>query len=404
MNVTDSIFSSPLPRDMDFSEAVKLSLKLSDAVISRSYETVDKDTLITFLCSAMNLMDNDGCIRMYYENGMPSEGRIELIYNPTYAITVLMIYAYQNHNADFNKALLHTRIPHLLNIPYKNGLVGHGYDREITILENMEMFATPHVITFISESGPSLFSSTVKSQLAKYSAKLSKEEKFTPDPFSRAPINARALKIVSAFSNKPHAVFVYGTLRKGERAEHYLQDSNYCGKFHLKNAAMYNLGSYPGIIEQQGESVVGEVYFVDDDTLERMDRYEGNGRLYERKLVPVCRDDETIYAWAYYYLGEVPVTNLMREPWNADGEDTVWYAAYGSNLSEKRFGCYICGGLCEENGKVYRSCCNNTLWKDTMKKTFKGQLYFGNNSLTWGGMGVAFYDENGKNTVQMKLY
>ena len=45
-----------------------------------------------------------------------------------------------------------------------------------------------------------------------------------------------------------HAVFVYGTLMRGQRAHHMLQDSEYAGVYSLQDYAMYHLGRYPGIV------------------------------------------------------------------------------------------------------------------------------------------------------------
>ena len=39
-----------------------------------------------------------------------------------------------------------------------------------------------------------------------------------------------------------HPVFVYGTLMKGQRAEHMLAGSDFAGNFQLKGYAMYHLG------------------------------------------------------------------------------------------------------------------------------------------------------------------
>lgn len=54
----------------------------------------------------------------------------------------------------------------------------------------------------------------------------------------------------------------------------------------LKGYELYHLGSYPGIWPGDGQ-VIGEVWFVDEETLNRLDDYEGEGVLYRREQVPV---------------------------------------------------------------------------------------------------------------------
>ena len=86
-------------------------------------------------------------------------------------------------------------------------------------------------------------------------------------------------------NNNP--VFVYGTLMRGERADNLLRDADFAGDAVLRDYAMYDLGSYPGIAARKGEAVLGELYYVDDFTLKRLDEYESEGSLYHRITVQV---------------------------------------------------------------------------------------------------------------------
>lgn len=198
-------------------------------------------------------------------------------------------------------------------------------------------------------------------------------------------------------------VFVYGTLMHGQRANHLLGGALFVGKFRLANYAMYNLGSFPGIRPLRGESVVGEVYEISEEILPALDRYEGEGSLYNRILVEVVNEKEITNAYAYMYNDDV-YQAPMREAWGAKDDDLVWYACYGSNLSVKRFVCYIKGGVCAENHKKYAGCGDNSEWKDSIVKTYKGKMYFGNKSGSWDNKGVAFYDNEGEGSVVMRLY
>ena len=114
-----------------------------------------------------------------------------------------------------------------------------------------------------------------------------------------------------------HPVFVYGTLMKGQRAEHMLSGSDFAGCFQLKGYAMYNLGRYPGIVPCAGEIVLGELYFVSDEMLSAMDRYEEEGDLYLRTKVKVWSGQESLDAEVYVYNRDTTGYERMQERWNS---------------------------------------------------------------------------------------
>ena len=120
----------------------------------------------------------------------------------------------------------------------------------------------------------------------------------------------------NASNGRVHAVFVYGTLMREERASYMLDAYEYCGEFCLKDYAMYNVSTYPGIKSQKGECVVGEVYLVDDAGIQRMDEYEEEGSLYIRELVNVENANGNMEAFVYVYNHE-SVGPVIRGRWSA---------------------------------------------------------------------------------------
>lgn len=188
-------------------------------------------------------------------------------------------------------------------------------------------------------------------------------------------------------------IFVYGTLMSGQPAAHHLDGCTLLGRYTLKDYAMYNLGWYPGIVPQKGGSVTGEVYRVPEDRLPEMDAYEGEGRLYHRRTVTVKRRRaKAIEAQAYIYAHteDLPA-EPMHKPWGNYGTERVWYAAYGSNLSDERFMRYI------------QKCSDKTKWSDSCLRDYPGGVYLGDESPTWGA-GVAFYDPALPGETHMRLY
>ncbi|WED26992.1 gamma-glutamylcyclotransferase [Vibrio sp. DW001] len=104
-----------------------------------------------------------------------------------------------------------------------------------------------------------------------------------------------------------HLVFVYGTLRKGESNHHVLSDSEYLGFFETEpNYQLFNYGSYPGVT-QGNCKVLGEVYSVDDDVLQRLDRLENVPIDYRRDPI------DTPYgsAWIYLYQEVSPLDEAI---------------------------------------------------------------------------------------------
>lgn len=207
-------------------------------------------------------------------------------------------------------------------------------------------------------------------------------------------------------------VFVYGTLMSGQSAAGKLSGCPCLGVFRLADYAMYDLGAYPGIKMCQGENVIGELYEVDDEAINRLDMYECEGSLYTRTEVMVSREEEELDTLVYVYNGDVGERKPVREAWNSKSTDYVWYAGYGSNLSEERFKCYIQGGVNPYNPrKSNRGCTDKSLWIEEKMKDYPGCLYFGNQSSTWSDMGVAFFDPKNaqgeshyRSNVHMHLY
>ena len=201
-------------------------------------------------------------------------------------------------------------------------------------------------------------------------------------------------------------LFVYGTLMRNGRAEEYLSGSEFIGKAILKDYAMYkiNHGDFPGIVSKKGEWVEGELYLIRDTDFVGLDRYEGEGTLYHREIVTVESSNGRQRAWAYIFLRD-PEGSVMRRPWISDKDDVVWYASYGSNLSKERFLCYIKGGVCAANGKEYKPCTNNKLVSEKDDRAwFPGQMYFGNESGSWGHKGVAYYDPDASGKTFMRMF
>jgi gamma-glutamylcyclotransferase (GGCT)/AIG2-like uncharacterized protein YtfP len=103
-----------------------------------------------------------------------------------------------------------------------------------------------------------------------------------------------------------HLVFCYGTLKKNERNNYLLRDSEFVGNARTTtDYKLYDNGSYPCLVKtEKGNNVEGEVWRVDQKTLAELDLLEGvEYGLYERIRIKLLNNQSPI--WAYLYLGEV---------------------------------------------------------------------------------------------------
>ncbi|KUG02916.1 hypothetical protein ASZ90_019692 [hydrocarbon metagenome] len=114
-------------------------------------------------------------------------------------------------------------------------------------------------------------------------------------------------------------VFVYGTLMKNcYNHQAYLAGQRYLGRAVLPGYALYNLGSYPGVIPDIREKVLGEVYEINRQVLEQLDQLEDNGRLYIRKFAWVWINNSKLIAEVYVWNGKVRAADKIAfssQPW-----------------------------------------------------------------------------------------
>jgi gamma-glutamylcyclotransferase (GGCT)/AIG2-like uncharacterized protein YtfP len=106
------------------------------------------------------------------------------------------------------------------------------------------------------------------------------------------------------------AVFVYGTLKRGERNHplvvpylHRVLPGLVEGfrLYHLPQGP-HRPYAYPGMVPGEGR-VFGEVLFLAPEALPIMDALEDEGEAYRRVRVRVEAEEGPLEAWAYVYLG-----------------------------------------------------------------------------------------------------
>jgi gamma-glutamylcyclotransferase (GGCT)/AIG2-like uncharacterized protein YtfP len=104
-----------------------------------------------------------------------------------------------------------------------------------------------------------------------------------------------------------HRVFVYGTLRRGHRNHSLLEMSKSIGEAAtLRTYWMITTGVFPVVLDAVPAdfgfpplAIAGEIYHVDDATLEQLDRLERKGRAYDRKVTDVYEAGHKVQAHIY---------------------------------------------------------------------------------------------------------
>ena len=84
-----------------------------------------------------------------------------------------------------------------------------------------------------------------------------------------------------------HRLFVYGTLKRGQGRSALLAGQTFLGEARTEpHYRLYSNGAFPCLVEaEDGVSIQGELWKVDDACLVRLDAVEGvDGGLFERRL------------------------------------------------------------------------------------------------------------------------
>ena len=116
-------------------------------------------------------------------------------------------------------------------------------------------------------------------------------------------------------------VFVYGTLKRGYSNAHYLHGQRFVGEARTQPVyRLANLGAYPGLWtpQEDGRSIVGEVWEVDDACLERLDILEDvAGGEYLRERAALLPPFDTSPVEIYIYAHDISRWPDAGEEWRA---------------------------------------------------------------------------------------
>jgi gamma-glutamylcyclotransferase (GGCT)/AIG2-like uncharacterized protein YtfP len=129
------------------------------------------------------------------------------------------------------------------------------------------------------------------------------------------------------------SVFFYGTLKRGQRSNHLLRDQEFVGVAKtLPRYRLYDCGEHPALVDdpQNGIAIHGEIWRVNDETLKKLDEYEGVPDYFSRRpiLLQGERDVSTSQSLdcdvqAYFFNGDVSSLKDVGDRWPmADKSET----------------------------------------------------------------------------------
>ena len=93
-----------------------------------------------------------------------------------------------------------------------------------------------------------------------------------------------------------HQVFVYGTLKRGQRNAYFLDTAEFLGEFITARLFwMYEFDDYPAVCEAGDDVIHGEVYRVTDAQFAALDELEWYSEFYQRIVIATNFGE----AWMY---------------------------------------------------------------------------------------------------------
>lgn len=402
-----------------------------------SSDDLSAQVLAEIIDSLLACQDEDGLCRLLIdESTPPSDARVDFWYWPTYFLTASLIR--EQLIADQTGGELPSAWSQGLNSGLSAAttrrFAGHGFEDEDVRIEVLNFYLDAGLWPFLAVHGSEHpeFTQLVTEILSQQrQALLSGHTHLGYSDY------AQPWQDLQARTGGISHLFVYGTLMTGQIAQYKLSSHEGCkleGQAFLTGYRLYDLGAYPAIVSSEsgdcpvGDDLVlgsessvqnrgpalvnGELYRIEDEQLDELDRYEGEGDLYNRiASVVQMVDGQREIAWIYEYnypvnpSQEVP---LGLQPWNSEPSSLlanryVWYVSYGSNLLRERFLCYIRGGWFRKI-RSYEGCRDQSLPICDLPCQVPYDMYYGNQSPTWQNGGVAFLDHNKRGKSQGRAY
>lgn len=282
----------------------------------------DFKELKDFIMVLIDNQDSDGYWKLIYSDDIPYDAIVAYWKYPTVLCTSMMINFYLKYQ-DQCKMIkgFHDSLNSALDVIERGKLSGHGFDSFNFRIKSLKTLALAGVMTFI-EVYPNKHGGFNKliEENKKYleESLLNSKTKFD----YAEEFQLRIKEVLNMMNdNKKVYLFVYGTLMRGNKqGETYLDCEEFICNSTLNGYSLYDLGYYPGIIEDKEGKVKGELYAISSEKLPQVDIYEAEGTLYIREKVKVYSDKgEPVEAYVYVYNQSVSGRSKIDykfQPWH----------------------------------------------------------------------------------------
>ena len=114
-------------------------------------------------------------------------------------------------------------------------------------------------------------------------------------------------------------IFVYGTLKRGQRNHGLLSDHHFMGlALTLPHYRLYDSGRHPALVDdlENGVAVRGEVWQVSEETLGKLDEYEGVPDYFSRRSIFLQGWNSPVEA--YFFNGDAAPLKDCGDHWPPD--------------------------------------------------------------------------------------
>ncbi len=311
----------------DFSSSTKM-LKNLKMFLESPFNNKDFDWQRQFL-RIVEFQNEDGAFNIMEEGNIPSDAYVDFFKYPTVLCSAIMMKAvllfpdeYSRFVPNLSKALLAIS---------KMGISGSGYDCMSVTLDFLSVYCDAGLRFFIDKY-PDVqpeFTNRIVSIASSLRNDI-ENKKFIFD-FNNDYEN----EIRSVYRElSQHPIFVYGTLMSGECNHSLIPSQQYKKDGFIRWFNLYNLGSFPGIrpSRYQNRKVYGELYYLDDESLENVNMLEGEGSLYSLKCAEMQFEKKNIIVGVYVFNRKV---RKEKRIFTGDWKLPSVYIAYGSNMNSE---------------------------------------------------------------------
>ncbi|ARI77332.1 gamma-glutamylcyclotransferase [Halobacillus mangrovi] len=141
-------------------------------------------------------------------------------------------------------------------------------------------------------------------------------------------------------------VFVYGSLCKSLENHHYLKDAKLLSEHAWLYGELFSgFSYYPLLVKNPHAKTFGELYEINENTLNKLDRLEGFNQsdpdsLFQREKATVFIEDQPLEAYTYYFPHQRKGAPVPHGNWKVARmlkQKKLKYFAFGSCMDQERF-------------------------------------------------------------------